>query len=759
MLLIAGCLGGRLYQQGLEHIQKEQWRDAVTILEKASEHHPEDLRIQIALNRSRAELASEYAGFGMHLLESDRMTEAGSQFMAALELDRSNALARFGLESIQNKQKADQLKDQAQKLESNDQLSQALDQFREVLKILPDDRISATAVDRLTKQIFSEPAVTSPLIDQIVSFSFDQTDLGGIFQAIGAASGLNILTDDSIELLRPVSIQIKELKLRTALDHIARTYQLLIVPLADNSFLVTADNPENRQRFQKDEVRVFFLNNADSTNLKKLLDPLVSPAVVIADERSNAIVIRSDQTTMAMAEKLIGSMDSRDAEVLVNIELLEVSRGRLQELGVDLGSDPRVKVSIGSGIKASGTSGRLTLDDLGSLNQSNVFLTVPSLYLNLLKQDSHTRILAEPRLRILNRHAARFHVGEKVPLKVTTSVFRNTTEETSVYEYRDIGILIELTPRVVSGSELEMDLSLEISSILQASEAGLPTIGAREVKTVLRLTDGETEIIAGLIKDEERSSIRKIPLLGSIPGLGKLFSSLDQDDRQTDILVVITPVMLNSMRDESRMDTLWMGQAKETSKSRPSRAVVGGAAVTPAPGRPGTAGLPDSSPGSAGPQDSSLPGQTAESTPSQNEDQARVYFNPSSSEMALNQKSKISIMIENAANVGSVPFYIEFDPAVIQVTSVEEGAFLSGDGQATSFMSAIDNENGRVIIGLTRLGSPRGVSGSGVLMLMEISGKSLGTTTLRFTNQSVKDPTAQSLPSRFDDGSVMVVSG
>ncbi len=197
--------------------------------------------------------------------------------------------------------------------------------------------------------------------------------------------------------------------------------------------------PENKERYSREDVRLFPLRYADAERVKELLDPVVGEAVILADKRTNSVVVRSRSDRMELVSDLVGALDIRESEVLVEVEILEVSRGKMSDLGVDFGDNPEVRGSLGGGVKSSGSGGRLTVSELSDLTGGQVFLTVPSLYVKLLKNDSRTRILAQPRLRILNRTPARLHIGEQVPIKVTSSLFRNTSEELSAYSYRDVG--------------------------------------------------------------------------------------------------------------------------------------------------------------------------------------------------------------------------------------------------------------------------------------------------------------------------------
>ncbi len=704
-----GCFHSRNAARNLaeQARDKKDWLQAITFLEKALLDDPGNLEIEGKLLRARQSASSELAAKGRNLAEKGKLQDARDMFLTALKYDPANSIAQDGLRKMNRQREIEQTSNVPQSVSGKKQL---------------------------------------------VSFSFEQTKLQDVFQSLAAVSERNILFSSDFPAGKTVSVQLDNISVDAAISYLVKTYDLLRIPLDSNTCLIAADTPENERRFREETVQVFELQYAECEQVKKILDPILKSSVVLAEKRMNAVIVRTDTEQMKLASALIHKMDMREAEVLVELQVLEINRGKFRDLGMNLGQDPLVRLKLAGEIQSDSSShGALSVKSLGQLNSGRFFLTLPSLYLDMLKQDSATKILAQPNLKILNRVPAHLHIGEKVPVKVTTSRYRNTSEETSVYEYKDIGILMEITPKIISPLELELELKLEVSSIIKENEAGQPTIGTREILTTLRLRHGETEMIAGLIKDEERAGKTHIPLLGEIPLIGRLFSTHTDKESQTDIIVALTPYLMDSCPQNMQTQEIWHGSNPD--KIVPRRIPFHDTA-DPSKSRPGA--LPANADDTGDVNDNTDQG-SADKNPDESADNpVIVRLDPENMQILPGETGKLTVRISQAKNVAGVPFYLTFDPKIVEIGKVEEGPFLSRDGASTAFMSSVDVGRGRLIVGLTRLGSPVGISGSGELLYIEIQGRKQGTSLLRFDHQSVKDPGAKSIPASFIGGQVVV---
>jgi general secretion pathway protein D len=750
LILLSGCAARMQYRQGLNALEKGDYFQAVDYLEKATRQNPENLEISIALERARFSAAAAVMEKAQQCLDEEDYSEAKHFLEMAVLYDPGYPGIRKLLDDIDNRRKAEQAYEEGLRFERENNWSSALQCYRETLRVYPMHEAATDRIETITR--IAKTAHTGDPI--IVSFQIDDMRLGDVFSALASVAALNLLIDDSVDQDRLLSINLKDVDVLQVMEDIAATYGLMIVKLESNTRILCADIPENRERFGTEDVRLFPLQYADADRIRVLLEPVADMAVVLADERTNAVVVRTRPDQMRLVSELIQALDIRESEVLVEVEILEITRSRLEDIGLDFGENALLRASLGGAVKQSGSAGTLTLSELSDITGGQIFLTVPSLYMKLIKKDSHTRILAQPRLRIVNRTPARLHIGEQIPIKVTSSLFRNTSEELSSYQYRDVGIVMNMTPRILSASELALDLKLAVSAITREGEEGHPTIGTREVETTLRLRNGEVEIIAGLIKEDERKGSIKLPLLGEVPVLGRLFRSESGQATQTDIVISLTPHILDRRTLMVGDTPLWRGDIRSGHASGPPSS-----ARSPRASVPGDRVMLDETETPGGTTSGST-GDTSSGSP-ESEPEApaiTVSVQPVRTELTVNASSDITIDIENAVNVGSVPFYIDYDPNILEILDVREGPFMGSDGMSTVFMSSIDDRRGRIIIGLSRIGAGAGISGSGTLVEITAGGKSPGESPVAFSHESVLDPMAQSIPAVFTDGDV-VVSG
>ena len=242
---------------------------------------------------------------------------------------------------------------------------------------------------------------------------------------------------------------------------------------------------------------------------------------------------------------MISAIDKARPEVIIDVELLEVDRTRLQEYGLQIASpgSPGINGSVGI---ATDTSGSLNLQSLRNLTQSDILLAnLPTLYYRLLKTDTNTRTLANPQLRASDGTTALARFGDRVPVPVTTFAPIATggvpQQPITSYTYENIGVNIDITPRLHYDGNVSLTLKVAVQSISGTGFGGLPTFGNREINTMITLHDGETNMLAGLIRDDERRLAEGIPGLSDLPILGHLFTHSQVERTQTDIILTLTP--------------------------------------------------------------------------------------------------------------------------------------------------------------------------------------------------------------------------
>lgn len=753
ILLLFGCATPSGYKLGLEALDEKNYDVALEELQRADRERPDDIRIQVALTQTRRLKAQQHMDAAWHYLTLEKFSHAESELEQAILLDSTTPTASQLVEDIQRYRQAAQYYQEAENCLAASHQEQARTFLVEALKLNPGMERSADLLQKIQSGTVSNSDSTQT---SRVSFEFQEMSLGDAFRALAAVAESNLLIDESVNQDRLITVNIKDANPVEIMRTLATANGLMMVAIDPSTTVLCTDSEECRQRYARDDVKLFVLRYADADRLRQILEPVTGDAVVLADKRTNSVVVRARPDRMPLVAELINAMDIRESEVLVEVEILEVTRTRMEDLGLDLGDNPVIKTDIAGPLQTAGTSGRLSLSHLNSLNSGSLFLTMPSIYMNLLKKDSHTRILAEPRLRIVNRTAARLHIGEQVPIKTTSSLFRDTSEELSSFNYRDVGIVMNLTPRILSETELALDLKLEVSSIIEANTDGHPTIGTREVETTLRLQDGQVEVIAGLLKDEERQGRTKIPLLGEVPVLGHLFSSKNDESVQTDIIISLTPHIVDRRIMGVHDQALWSGKSMGGQKAGTTSGF--GKSTTGSSDGVLATSLDEMETDTITTNDSNENSLDSEFDSNFDSTTVTVWIEPETTLAVPGDVCHCAVRIKDAVDVGSVPFYIDFNPNLIEILSVKEGDFLGGDGAATAFMSSVNKQRGRVIIGLSRVGAVGGISGEGDLVILEFTCMKAGHTPLAFSREAVLGPTADLIPSRFIDGQVSIQS-
>ena len=364
-----------------------------------------------------------------------------------------------------------------------------------------------------------------------------------VYASIGKFANLSVLFDPTFRD-QPVSIDLRGVTLEQALTSLSMTTRNFWRSTGPRSITVIPDTATKRREYEEEIVRTFYLSNADLKETVDILRIVVDARRLASMVATNAITIKDTPERIIAAGKIIASIDKARPEVIIDVELLEVNRTHLHEYGLQIASPS----SSPTGINGAADINRegLSLRDLTSLTQADVLLTnLPALYYRLLKTDSATRVLANPQLRTSEGIPAQARFGERVPVPVTTfapiAAGGVQTQPITSFNYENIGVNIDITPRIHHDDAVSLAVKVELSSISGTGFGGLPTFGNRSISTVIRLKDGETNMLAGLIRDEERQSLAGVPGLSDIPVIGRLFAYNHKETQETDIILTLTP--------------------------------------------------------------------------------------------------------------------------------------------------------------------------------------------------------------------------
>ncbi len=386
------------------------------------------------------------------------------------------------------------------------------------------------------------------------------------YQLIAELSQLSIMFDAALPDTI-AQLDLKNLTVKEALDALARTTQTFYKVTAPGTITVVPDTPAKRREYAEEMIQTFYIGNADPKETMEMLRIVADTRAVSLVSGSSSIVIRDTPERLHAVQRLLGAVDKARAEVVIDVEIMEVDRSRLREYGLQIASAGSPGVDGAVGVNQEG----LTLRTLRNLSQADALISgLPALYYRLLKTDASTRTLANPHLRAIDGVAASAKFGERVPVPTVTFAPFATggapQQPITSFTYENIGVNIDITPRTHPNDDVTLTVKMDVSSVAGSGYAGLPTFASRQLSTQIRLKDGETNILAGMIRDDERTSLEGIPGLSDIPVLGRLFARNRTERQQTDIVLTLTPHIIRVL-DLSDADLSPFAVARDTSAS------------------------------------------------------------------------------------------------------------------------------------------------------------------------------------------------
>ncbi len=733
--LLAGCTATREYRKGIKYEEAGEYDQAIAHYEKALIAKPDDIEIRTRLESLRSRAAQKALQPAREAFTKGKFDHAEKLFLKALSYQPANAEALYYLEKIEKLHKRQQLIASIQNLIKEGKYENAKELLTQLNSISPGEPVAAGLGEQLNKALSGAASGSSALspLQHRLAFVFKDAPMSAVLDSISDASGITILYDDSVGK-KKVSVNIKETTVEKALEYLVRIYDLIKEEIDPYTILLVENNAINRKKLAREQVKSFALNYLPAEDMLRLLKPLVPEAAIAVNSSNNIIVMRGTPRALSIAQSIIEANDRRRLEVLVDVELLEVNRSLLRSIGSDLGKSPIIKGSIitPSASGESSTASGIPLSELLELDAESFVFELPDFYVRLLRQHAASRLLANPRIRILSGEQASLHIGDKVPIETTRRRDFDTNEEVFSYEYKDVGIKLSIKPFIHNQEETTLHITVEVSSIVDNATTTSPTIGTRNLETTLRLKDGQTEVIAGLIRDDERITHTQIPLLGSIPLMGSLFSSSDRDVRETEIVMTLRPVIRHGDESQDKMTELWSGKPLAYTSDLGTLRSEKDATTLQVPEAIPSAALPEGIPSPA-----------------------KIYLAPSTRHLKPGETTNLLVKIENATDVNSISFYLEFTPQVLEVTSVQEGDFLAKDGVPTTFLHSLDTELGRLIIGNARLSTEKGADGKGTIMTLELKALRDGSSRLVFTNGLLLGSQG-ALPVSFTPGKITV---
>jgi general secretion pathway protein D len=453
-----------------------------------------------------------------------------------------------------------------------------LDEAREIVRSVlienPQHVLALSLQQQLDDKLppaSSKPPELKPPFDKPVTLELRDANIKVVFEALSRATGINFILDKDIKPDTKATIYVKKARIEDAIDMVLSSNGLLKKALSENTALIYPATQQKQKDYQNLMIRSFYFSNTTAKQAAALVKSMLKTKDIFVDDRLNMMVMRDTPEVIHIAEKLLAANDLADPEVMLDIEVLEVSRSRLQELGVEFPNRiavnsliPITTVTAATGVVASSTvntSTQLTLEGLLHLNKGR-FDVSPNPAVNFRKTTGDVNLLSNPRIRVRNNEKAKILVGDKVPIITTTSTANVGVSEN--VQYVDVGLKLDVEPRITADNFVNIKVGLEVSSLGERTTtrngATVYTIGTRDADTILRLKDGETQVLAGLISDDERKNASKLPGFGDIPLLGRLFANQQDQKTKTEIVLAITPrIISNIVRPKAEVSEYWSG--------------------------------------------------------------------------------------------------------------------------------------------------------------------------------------------------------
>ncbi|MGK5072566.1 secretin and TonB N-terminal domain-containing protein [Janthinobacterium sp. ZB1P44] len=574
--LLAACAGNQAYTDGQAMLGAGRTEQGLALLEQAAQAEPTNAKYRIAVTNGRMRALNNLNGRAEALRQQGKLPEAQALYQQALALDASNDVAQRGLAGVAQEERHRKLVQEAQASyqrggEAN--VAQAQEALRQVLQERPAQREALALKSRIgDEQAKSRPAggKLAAAYRKPVTLEFRDAPLRAVFDLLSKVSGLNFVFDKEVDPALRATISVRDTSIEEAIAMLLSANQLEQSVTSDKSITIYPNTPQKVKDYQQLVVRTFFLANADVKTVAFSIKTLLKAKDVVTDERLGIIMLRDTPEMVRMAERIINVQDLADPEVMLEVEVLEVKRTRLMELGIRWPDQANLTLA---GAAANGLGG-LKVADLRRINGDNINLGIGGVTLNANKTDSDSNILANPRIRVRNKEKAKILIGDRVPVITVTT--NNGVSSDSV-NYIDVGLKLDVEPNVYLDDEVAIKINLEVSNVVKEviSKTGTQAyqIGTRSASTVLRLKDGETQVLAGLISDEDRGTANKVPGVGELPVLNRLFGSQKDDAMRSEIVLSITPRLLRSIR---RPDLMTAEFNSGTEASVGGRASVGG---------------------------------------------------------------------------------------------------------------------------------------------------------------------------------------
>ena len=714
-LLVVSCASSRMHSQGLDEFDQGRYETSLQKLEQAVVSDPGNLTYKLDLKGRHEEAVQKLVAEGDKARANGDAAAAAAAYKRVLAIEGGNSRAAKGLEGVE----ADRRHAQSVATAATDFQQGNADQADTRLSGVQSEDPGYAPATALRAKIDAArgPVTVTPKLhtrdNRPVTLQFRDAQTKMVFEVLSRQTGINFIFDKDIRSESKTTIFVQDVPIEQAIDLVLGQNQLARQVLSENMVLIYPNTAAKQKDYQDQIVKTFYLNTAVPKDVEGLLKTVLDAKTLVINERANAVVMRDTPENVRMAEKLVASVDLSEPEVMMEVEVLEINRSRLQQLGISYPTSATLA-----------TPKTLLLKDLHKQDSSTISVTPFSVTLDALKTDGNSNVLASPRIRARNKEKAKILIGQREPVistanSVTAGGFSNPN---TTVQYLDIGLTLEVEPTIYADNDVAIKVNLEVSSIIRQLTVDTGNggktiayeIGTRNANTLLQLKDGETQILAGLIKDSDTRSASKIPGLGDIPVLGRLFSDHNTGKEKSEIVLSITPRVIRAKpRPSSDTTEFWFGTESRSglsplgnpsspavrmtgdaaaSAAVPAMAVSSGARVNVNPqdvssmvgGVSGGSGEP-AVPGTAPPRVAAYTGITA--VPSAKSAESRpagsdgpvphpttTLVGPSA--VKVGDEFTVTLQLQTDENIGHVRAQVRFDGAALQLVGGDPGSMV-----------------------------------------------------------------------------------
>jgi general secretion pathway protein D len=693
-MAVAACSPvSRDYRQGTAAEMGKQYEEAIAYYEKAVLQDPRERSYQLALLRAKSAASLYHLAKARDLVALGKKPEAMAEYGLALRYDPLNRTIADEMKALQ------------------------------------------APAPKPAKPIPSmpEPPVKLKTGGEKLNVNFrTPVPMKSVLETLGRTAGVTFIYDETYRDMN-LAVDLSGKDLEQAIGYLCVASKNFSRIVDEKTVIIAPDNFTMRQKYELLVIRTFYLSNINAQDVQLALVNMIKTQTKIptiqVDKTLNSITIRDTPQAVALAERLLTAWDKSLPEVILDVEIMEVDRQKLRSLGIDFSkTTPAIQIA------GADSSGWINLADINLGALSGYQITSPQALLNVIESDTHTKIVAQPRIRGVGNEEMKYIVGQKVPIPNTTftPIMAGGAQAQPIVSYQqyDVGIDIKIKPRIHLEKEVTLEIEIKLSSLAGTGYADIPVINNREIKNVIRLKDGETNLLAGLLQDEERKSLKGIAGLKNIPLLGSLFATTETQIIQSDVVLTITPHIIRTIPlTAADGRAFWVD---------PNNITAAGGQAAGEEGLAEQAGIGED--------------QAAEAEP----DTAAnaVYLSPASFEIAKDRDFRVNVELASEKEIGNMSLNVGFNPQVLKLKEVVEGGVAKQLGGQAKFLNVPGGSGATIGFSAPSLG--RGFKGSGTLAVLVFTAVAPGETSVSISGYSALGTTGQSVTLSTGDARILI---